>query len=112
MPHCLAPGGTGVAPGQMPHPLQLHLSANLEQQESTTALPQECIITPHIPPELPNPFTGAQVQVAQDWGVFRANQMRRKVFLTKNCSLCLSVSGVNSRDIGMISPLRMIMALQ
>lgn len=40
------------------------------------------------------------------------NQVRRKVFLTKNCSLCLSVSGVNSLDIGMISPLRMIMALQ
>lgn len=44
--------------------------------------------------------------------VFSRNEVRRKVFLTKNCSLCLSVSGVNSLDIGMISPLRMIMALQ
>lgn len=43
---------------------------------------------------------------------FSRNEVRRKVFLTKNCSLCLSVSGVNSLDIGMISPLRMIMALQ
>lgn len=43
---------------------------------------------------------------------FSRNGVRRKVFLTKNCSLCLSVSGVNSLDIGMISPLRMIMALQ
>lgn len=43
---------------------------------------------------------------------FSRDKVRRKVLLTKNCSLCLSVSGVNSLDIGMISPLRMIMALQ
>lgn len=37
---------------------------------------------------------------------------RRRFLLTRNCSRCLSDSGVNSVDMGMISPARIMIALR
>lgn len=37
---------------------------------------------------------------------------RKKLFLTRNCSRCLSDSGVNSADMGMTSPARIMIALR
>lgn len=41
-----------------------------------------------------------------------SEESRRKFLLTRNCSRCLSDSGVNSADMGMISPARIMIALR
>lgn len=106
LPATRCPRASSLHPSASSHPRKQSGMDKCQQQVPAVGLPLG-----------PEPHHGSSPAGSTgDWEearrCFSRNEVRRKVFLTKNCSLCLSVSGVNSLDIGMISPLRMIMALQ
>lgn len=101
MPPCQLPASQCLFPSQ---------GAVWDGQVPTAGPSQEAALGPE--PHHSSSPAGSTGDWEEARRCFSRNEVRRKVFLTKNCSLCLSVSGVNSLDIGMISPLRMIMALQ
>lgn len=56
--------------------------------------------------------TGGEVSSANIWQLCSLERSWGRFILTRNCSRCLSDSGVNSADMGMTSPARIMIALR